>query len=187
MTRTTEMNNIIEERYNLSKSLYLIKKDTDKRNHEKMKQGDEPQQKLDIFTIPSHIKIMFGEFLKTPLYTELANLRGHTDTVKCLTILKNKLYSTSNDKTIRIWDTETYKEIATMRGHTNNVSSLIIHDNKLYSGSDDNTIRIWNTETYAEIANLRGHNGFVMCLTIRENRLYSGGAGADNTIRIWKM
>ena len=141
MTRTTEMNNIIEERYNLSKSLYLIKKDTDKRNHEKMKQGDEPQQKLDIFTIPSHIKIMFGEFLKTPLYTELANLRGHTDTVKCLTILKNKLYSGSWDNTIKIWNTETHELVATLEGHTDMVKCLTILKNKLYSTSNDKTIR----------------------------------------------
>jgi WD40 repeat protein len=106
--------------------------------------------------------------------------------VYCLAAFGNKLYSGSNDKTIKIWNTETYEEIATLKD-THPVICLTLHENKLYSGGVGKTIRIWNTETYAEIANLRGHNGFVMCLTIRENRLYSGGAGADNTIRIWKI
>jgi WD40 repeat protein len=83
--------------------LYYIKKKTDKRNQEKRKQGDEPQQNLDIFTIPDHIKCMFGSFLKTPLYTELATLRGHTDNVSCLILHEIKLYSGSDDQTIRIW------------------------------------------------------------------------------------
>ena len=103
MTRTTEINNIIEERHKLCKTLYLIKKETDKINKEKKKQGDEPQQNLDIFTIPDHIKCMFGSFLKTPLYTELATLRGHTNIVSCITLHENKLYSAGVDSMIRMW------------------------------------------------------------------------------------
>ena len=182
MTRTTEMNNIIEERNQLCICLYLIKKEKDKRNHEKRKQGDEPQQNLDIFTIPDHIKWMFGSFLKTPLYTELATLRGHTDTVSCLTILKNKLYSGSWDNTIRIWNTETHKKIAFLIGHTDIVKCLTILKNKLYSASNDKTIRIWNTETYEKIATLKDTHP-VICIALHENKLYSGGIG--KTIRVW--
>jgi WD40 repeat protein len=36
-------------------------------------------------------------------YTEIATLRGHTYGVNCLTLHENKLYSGSDDKTIRIW------------------------------------------------------------------------------------
>ena len=39
MTRTIEKNKIIEERHKLCKTLYLIKKETDKINKEKRKQG----------------------------------------------------------------------------------------------------------------------------------------------------
>ena len=143
MTRTTEMNNIIEERYKLCISLYLIQKETDKRNKEKRKRGEENLVYVDIFTLPSHIKILFGPFLKTPQYTEIANLRGHTSAVKCLAIHENKLYSGGGDNTIRIWNTETHEEIATLKGHTNRVICLTLHENKLYSGGADKTIRIW--------------------------------------------
>jgi len=145
MTRTTEKNKIIEERHKLCKTLYLIKKETDKRNKEKRKQGADWKNLtyMNILGKPCHLKILFGPFMKTPLYTEIAILRGHTDTVSCLTHHENKLYSGGADKTIRCWNTGTREEIATLRGHTSYVSCLTLHDNKLYSGSWDTTIRIW--------------------------------------------
>ena len=195
MTHTTEMNNMAEDRNNLCKTLYRIKKETDKRNKEKRKKGADRKNLtyMSIFALPSHIKILFGPFMKTPLYTEIATLEGHTSLppnhVLCLTLHENKLYSGGCDSTIRIWNTETYEEIATLRGHTNIVRCLTIHENKLYSGSCDKTIRIWaegtNTETHEEIAILRGHTDVVRCLTIHENKLYSGSY--DKTIRIWKV
>ena len=39
MVCATLMNNIIEERYELCICLYMIAKDTDKKNHEKRKRG----------------------------------------------------------------------------------------------------------------------------------------------------
>ena len=187
---TTEMNNLIEERNNLCKYLYLIKKETDKRNKDKRKQGADWKTLtyMNIFALPSHIKILFGPFMKTPLYTEIAILRGHTGYVSCLALHENKLYSGSWDDTIRIWagtNTETHEEIGILRGHTDRVYCLALHENKLYSGSCDNTIRIWNTETHEEIAILRGHTDVVRCLTLHENKLYSGSY--DKTIRIWKV
>jgi len=183
MIRTTVMNNIIEERYDLCKSLYLIKKETDRINKEKRKQGEKLHKRVDIFALPSHIKILFGPFMKTPLYTHLHTLEGYTGVVSCLTHHENKLYSGSADKTIRIWNTETYEEIATLIGQIGGVFCFAIHENKLYCGSWNNTIRIWNTETYEEIATVEGQTGWVYCLTNDENKLYSGSA--DKTIRIW--
>ena len=187
MTRTTKMNNIIEERNQLCKTLYLIKKETDKRNKDKRKQREDWKNLtyMNILGKPCHLKILFGPFMKTPLYTEIATMKGHTHNVTCLTLHENKLYSGSFDKTIRIWNTETLEEIATLRGHTDTVICLTLRENKLYSGSGDKTIRIWNTETHEEIATLRGHTCWVICLTICENKLYSGGA--DTTIRGWKV
>ena len=183
MTRTTEMNEIIEERYQFCLWLYRIKKETDKRNRLKREQGEENIVYVDIFAKPCHIKKMFGDFLKTPLYTEINTLDGHTGGVYCLTLHENKLYS-RGEETIHIWNTETYEEIAILRGHTGAVRCLTIHENKLYSRGADSSICIWNTETNEEIATLREHTNRVTCLTIHNNRLYSGSC--DKTIRVWK-
>ena len=97
------MNNHAEERNQLCICLARIAKERDIKNKEKRERGEKTQVKLDIFTMPNHIKRMFGEFLKTPKYTEIATLRGHTDCVYCLTLHENKLYSGGWDETIRVW------------------------------------------------------------------------------------
>ena len=140
---SNEFNICVEERYQLCKYLYLIKKETDKRNRIKKERGLKLHKRVDIFALPSHIKKLFGPFLKTPQYTRIASLEGHYGCVKCLTLHENKLYSGSIDGNIRIWDTETYEEIAILRGHTGSVRCLTLHENKLYTGSGDKTIRVW--------------------------------------------
>ena len=89
MTRTIEIKNIIEERYQLCIWLYLIKKETDKRNKEKRKRGETNLVYMGIFALPSHIKKMFGPFLKTPQYTQIATFIGYTGRVKSLILHKN--------------------------------------------------------------------------------------------------
>ena len=114
-------------------------------------QAKNKNNKQMIFAQPSHIKGLFGGFLETPLYTEIATLRGgsiENSSVSSITIYKNKLYFGSYDSTIRIWNIETHEEIATLEGHTDFVLCLAFHKNKLFSGSFDETIRIWNTDTY---------------------------------------
>ena len=137
MICTTVMNNIIEERNQLCICLARIAKERDIKNKEKWELGEETQEKLDLFTIPNHIKRMFGDFLKTPLYTEIKTLNGHTDGVSCLTLSENKMYSGSYDHTIRIWNTETYEEIATLNEWiTESLSELINNVLSLPPGSE---------------------------------------------------
>ena len=142
MTHSTQMNEIIEERYQFCIWMYRIKKETDKRNKEKRKRGVKKLVYMDIFAIPSHLKLLFGGFLKTPQYTHIHILEEHTNWVRCLTIHENKLFSGSWDDTIRIWNTETFEEISTLIEHID-VRCLTLSENKLFSGSDDNTIRVW--------------------------------------------
>ena len=142
-TMISKMNNHAEERNQMCICLARIAKERYIKNKEKRERGEKTQVNLDLFTMPNHIKSMFGEFLKTPKYIEISTYRGHTQSVYCLTIHENKLYSVSDDKTIRVWNTETYELVATLRGHTHSVLCLAIHKNKLYSGSEDKTIRVW--------------------------------------------
>ena len=98
-----EIENIIEERYQFCTWLYLIKKDTDKKNKKKREQGEKNLVYMGIFVKPCHIKKLFGNFFRTPQYTHITTLEGHTDDVLCLTLSKNKLYSGSWGDTIRVW------------------------------------------------------------------------------------
>ena len=188
MIHSNKMNGCIQEQYKLCKSLYLIKKETNKRNGIKREQGDDWKNLtyMCIFAKPCHISKLFGPFMKLPLDTTIASLRGHNKNGKCVCVAfhENKLYTGSSyDHNIHIWNTETNKEIACLIGHHGWVDCITLHQNKLYSGGYDQTIRVWNTETHEEIAILRGHTNLVCCLTLHKNKLYSGTY--DGTIHVW--
>ncbi len=112
---------------------------------------------------------------------QLSVFKDHADSVYCLTVWNNHLYSGSDDDKIRKWD-EKGSCIATLQGHTSYVRCLTVWNNNLYSGSVDDTIRKWD-ETGNCIAIFKGHTDSIRCLIVWNNYLYSGGY--DNTIREW--
>jgi WD40 repeat protein len=76
---------------------------------------------------------------------------NHTDAVKVLTVLSNgNLASGSNDRTIKIWNSETRTLIRTLTGHTGFVLCLKEIGSDLASGSTDLKIKIWDLTTGLE-------------------------------------
>ena len=71
-TMICKMNNHAEERTQMCICLARIAKERDIKNIEKEKRGEKTQVNLDIFTMPNHIKSMFGEFI-TPFYISNAD------------------------------------------------------------------------------------------------------------------
>jgi WD40 repeat protein len=81
----------------------------------------------------------------------LVTLEGHTDLVKSVAFSPDGalLASTSDDGTIRLWDTVTGAALNTLEGHMDCVNSVVfLHTGKLLaSASSDTTIRLWDTAT----------------------------------------
>ena len=69
---------------------------------------------------------------------------------------KPYLITTSDDKTVKVWDYTTKSLIATLEGHTSNVSFACYHPELpiIISGSEDGTIKIWHANTYRLEQNL---------------------------------
>lgn len=63
---------------------------------------------------------------------------------------KPYLLTTSDDKTVKVWDYTTKGLIATLEGHTSNVSFACYHPELpvIISGSEDGTIKIWHANTF---------------------------------------
>lgn len=63
---------------------------------------------------------------------------------------KPYILTTSDDKTVKIWDYTTKALIATLEGHTSNVSFACYHPELpiIISGSEDGTVKIWHANTY---------------------------------------
>ena len=74
-------------------------------------------------------------------------LQGHTKGITCIDFdeISNRIYSSSLDTTIKIWDIrKNDKEIRTLVGHSFGVNSIAFDQEKLISGSKDSSIKIWN-------------------------------------------
>lgn len=110
---------------------------------------------------------------------------GHEDSIGSLVIVGKTLYSSSKDKTIKIWDLNSGICSATLKGHTGMVTSIIIKDEKLYSGSMDKTIKVWDLKRYVCTATFAGHIEGIACLALDDGMLVSGSH--DKTIKIWDL
>ena len=81
-----------------------------------------------------------------PLLNPIACLKGHTDSVCCLSYHRGCLLSSSWDGTCRVWrDANSFKEL---KGHSTTVWCVVgVPDTELLlSASGDRTIRLWDME-----------------------------------------
>jgi WD40 repeat protein len=103
-------------------------------------------------------------------------LRGHSDDVTALAVLKDrKLASGSADKTVRIW--EDGECVLTLKGHTKGVTSLaVLLNGNLASGSLDATVCFWDTTQGCCLSVMNVHRSPVYAVAaLPDGRLLSGG------------
>jgi len=111
-------------------------------------------------------------------------LEGHTGDVYALAIgLDGRVYSGSEDKTIKVWSSESGAHLQTLQPH--NVRSLAIGlDGAIYSGAWDCTVKAWSGASGEHVRTLEGHTCCVFALAVGlDSKIYSGSA--DDTIRVW--
>jgi WD domain, G-beta repeat len=97
--------------------------------------------------------------------------------------------SSSQDKTIRLWETATGKERLCLRGHEGWVWSPVVSpDGKtLASASGDRTVRLWDVRDGKELHIFRGHLSTVYSVdfSLDVRRLVSGSE--DTTALVWEI
>lgn len=101
---------------------------------------------------------------------------------------KPYLITTSDDKTIKIWDYQTKSCVATLEGHLSNVSFAIFHPELplIVSGSEDGTIRFWNSNTFKLEKSINYSLERAWCVTIlQKSNLVA--AGFDSGFAIIKL
>lgn len=63
---------------------------------------------------------------------------------------KPYILTTSDDKTVKVWDYTNKGLVATLEGHSSNVSFACYHPELpvIISGSEDGTVKVWHSNTY---------------------------------------
>ncbi|VEP11789.1 conserved hypothetical protein [Hyella patelloides LEGE 07179] len=125
----------------------------------------------------------------------IADLTGHTDSLKTVAISSDNKYiaSAGYDKTIKIWNLKG-ELLQSIDAHNLAITDLqFTADNKsLASASWDNTIKLWDIQASGEVnptplQTLSGHQDGVTDLLFSKNGNLLVSASADRTIKIWNI
>jgi WD40 repeat protein len=122
---------------------------------------------------------------------KLATVGDHTGVVNACTIMggDRRAISASNDRTMKIWDTETGRVLATLEGHIGWVKACAVtaDNRRVISASYDRTLKVWDLESGRSLATLEGHTaGLSACAVIGDGwRVIS--ASLDQTLKVWDV
>ncbi|KAG0625573.1 hypothetical protein M758_2G065800 [Ceratodon purpureus] len=124
---------------------------------------------------------------------EAKTLRGHMDTVSCLSVCGNYLISASFDKTLRVWSLNDYRLVQTFKGHEQRITAVAVHEASelCVSGDYAGYVYAWNIasmDNSVPVATWQEHQDWrysgVASLAISSDELLYSGSG-DRTIKAW--
>ena len=94
-------------------------------------------------------------------YKHIVTLTGHTRAVvQVIEVEDGRLFSCSQDKTIKVWNVEQRNCIATIEGHKNFIQSIIkLSADSIVSFDEGSKVKIWNQQTYQLITEIQGIRG----------------------------
>ncbi|KAJ6660463.1 hypothetical protein lerEdw1_017887 [Lerista edwardsae] len=109
---------------------------------------------------------------------------GHSGSITCLDVHKNKFVSGARDRTAKLWDIETGKCMKTFK-HKGIVWAAKMNDMHVVSACDKGEVKVWHVGTFTLIKTLEGHLGPVKCLSFDEWHLVTGSN--DGYVLGWSM
>lgn len=115
----------------------------------------------------------------------IGTLRGHTDSVRSISVYGRHIVSGSYDASVRVWDLETLSCVHTLSGHSSKVYTTAIdpYRQRVLSGSLDATVNVWDLYTGQFLMSLEEHESLVGLIQLSKDYLVT--AAADSTLRIW--
>ncbi|CAN8032758.1 unnamed protein product [Ixodes persulcatus] len=124
----------------------------------------------------------------------LKTLAGHTSKVfrvKWSPLRDGVLCSTSDDRTIQVWNYTCESAVRILRGHGDFTRSVVWSpelSHLLLSGSWDATIRLWDTRDGSCLCLLWDHGADIYGLACHPRRPFIvASSSRDSTVRIWSM
>lgn len=113
----------------------------------------------------------------------------HTDAVNGVFFSDDSAFvaTTSNDDTVRIWDTTTGEQVSVLIGHANDVvyADFSPDGTRIITGSNDFSARVWNVFSGSEQFLLANHTDFVWQVAYSPIASTVVSAAGDDTARVW--
>ena len=123
--------------------------------------------------------------------TSSHSIRAHDKDINCIAVAPNDamVASASQDKSIRLWNSEDLSPIATLHGHKRGVWKVIFSpvDKVLVSCSGDRTVKLWSVVDYTIIRTLEGHTASVLNAKFVNHGTQLISSSADGLIRLWTI
>lgn len=118
-------------------------------------------------------------------------LVGHAGPVYGLSFSPDNRYllSSSEDKTVRLWSTDTYTSLVSYKGHTAPVWDVSFGPFGHYfaTASHDQTARLWSVDHIYPLRIFAGHLSDVDTVSFHPNSMYVVTGSSDKTCRLWDI
>jgi WD40 repeat protein/transcriptional regulator with XRE-family HTH domain len=126
----------------------------------------------------------------TTLEAPPMEFRGHTSDLWSVAFSPDGKYliTSSDDKTVKLWEVATGKSIRTFSGHTGGVWDVVFSPDGKYllTGSADSTARQWDVVRGETVQTFSGHAATIDSVAFSPDGKYILTAGAaDLTARLW--
>ena len=116
-------------------------------------------------------------------------LTGHGNIVNSMVFSADgrRLFTASNDTTIRLYDVDSGRTLRQFRGHRDRVKAVALSPNGrlLASACADGTARVWDVASGRPRAELRGHTAGCNSVAFSPDGKTVATGSVDGTVRLW--
>lgn len=118
-------------------------------------------------------------------------MKAHNATVRSVNFSSDGklLLTSSDDKSLKVWNVADRRFIYSLTGHSNWVRTAHFSpDSRLVgSGADDKTVKIWDTEQRSEIHTFSDHSGIITSVKFHPDGTCIASGSHDKKIKIWDV
>ena len=124
----------------------------------------------------------------TSLFQMKSTYKGHTASVLTLAVIGERIWSGSEDQTLKIWNKYTQKTIKTVNLRAP-VGSLLVVGDRVVVGTWARSVAMFSIDTMSEVSRLNPHKGAVTSLLKTETTTFytMWSFGTDKKANIWVL